>query len=560
MAELSAYVPPLEGRRESTRLDFNENTNPETEKFKTINDPLKQELSIYPEYEEFLTQLAQTFDVPKESLMITNGSDEGLCVIAWTFIEPKTDKALTTAPTFALIPHSLKLSESRLVEIPYTPDWAYDTDAIEAVLKKGVKLAVFASPDNPTGALLSLSVLERWVKTYPETLFVMDEAYAEYAGQSALQLALSTHNLLVTRTFSKAWGLAGLRLGIIVGAPALISEIKKVRSPYSVNVAAMAAAQAILPDYPRVLLEAAATMARKEKVLQALSEKEYVIVPGAGNFFMMGLGLAATQFCDFMKSVGILVRDRSSMHPSLKGFVRVSIGTDDEMRRFLSAVDEFSKTTALLFDLDGTLVDTSKSFDTVVEKLVLQYSKQALQADELNNLRAEGGFNDDWEAAVELLKRRNVTVSFDEIAKKGQALYLDIAKETEAWLLNPEDLNALGKRFRLGIVTGRIFAEFDPVWAERMSPYFECVICQDITSTALKKPEPDLLLEAMQRLGISGGFYVGNSVDDMQAARAANLIPIGVSTTMSAECLYQAGAVEVLPGPDALANALQVGA
>jgi histidinol-phosphate aminotransferase len=548
---LKAYIPPLEGRREFIRLDFNENTAG----FPEVYGDISPDLMLYPEYTRFLNAYSELLGVPKERILLTNGSDEGLFTISFTFIEPGEDTALTAKPTFALIPYYLKLVQSRLIEIPCTPDFQYDTEKIEAALQTGIKLAMFASPDNPTGATLYVETIRQWCAAYPQTLFLIDEAYAEYTTESALPLTFEFDNLLVTRTFSKAWGMAGLRLGAVIGNPKLIDALTRVRSPYSVNSLAVSTALRLLEQQETILKNARDTIARKACVLQELEQRGYSVVPGQANFFLLKVGIQAKELSAFCRARGILVRDQSN-RPELSGMVRVSVGTQEEMERFLAALDEFRTKEVLLFDMDGTLIDTSQSFDATVATLVEKYSGQPLPEEALQSLRAEGGFNDDWDATVELLRRRGVSKTYTEIAPEAAQLYISLAPKTETWLLEPDLLTRLSKRYRLGVVTGRCRGEFDPIWKEQFEPLFELVICQDDCANAAKKPAPDLLVSALRQLQAEGGIYVGNSVDDMQAALAAGLRPIGVTTTMTAERLREAKAEIILNSLDELGGLL----
>ncbi len=547
--ELKAYSPPLEGRRERIRLDFNENTVGFPEQYAQESST---HYTCYPEYQAFLSQLSVSWGIPEENLLLTNGSDEALFLSAFTFIEPGQDAALTMSPTFSLIPHYLRLVGSQLIEVFYMADLQYNTVAIEQTLKaQPIKLAIFASPDNPTGAMLPKESIRQWCRLYSDTLFVIDEAYAEYADASALPLIQEFANLIVTRTFSKAWGLAGLRLGVMVGSSELMEILRRVRSPYSVNAMAIQTAARLLLQMPMIQAEARATMARKAWVLDDIRQRGYSVISGQANFFMIGIGLDVAGFCQFFEKHGLLLRNQSA-RPGLRGMVRVSIGTQAEMERFLQVLDQVRQKRVLLFDMDDTLVDTSQSFDVTINRLVERYAGQGLLPGELATLRAEGGFNDDWEATVELLRRRGVHKTYDEIAGEAQSLYLSLAPEVETWLAEPELFERLKQTHRLGVATGRCRVEYTPIWRERFEPLFETVICQDDDPHCAKKPSPELLKKALSLMDAEGGLYVGNSVDDMCAAKAAGLTAVGITHTNTAETLLKAGADFVIASLDEL--------
>lgn len=336
---MDRYQSPKEGRRGYIRLDFNESTAPQ----------VIEGYCSYPEYDPLLKELASIFEVDKENILPTNGTDEALSLIASTFIEPGRDRALVSTPTFAMIKRSVVLAGAELVEIPVKANLQYDTDAIEEALKKqNIKLTVFASPDNPTGSLIDKAILERWLENFPGTLFVLDEAYADYANVSTIDLTEKYKNILVTRTFSKAWGLAGLRLGVIVGDPEKLELIARLRMPYSVNSYVAELAPDLLSCKNQVAEEASDLMKRKAKLIEDLSTLNLDIVPGSANFFLVKLPGLNDSFIADLKKAGILVRDRSSRveDDPMNGAVRITVGTKEENKLLLEAVTAWQKANA----------------------------------------------------------------------------------------------------------------------------------------------------------------------------------------------------------------------
>ncbi|MFN8608806.1 MAG: aminotransferase class I/II-fold pyridoxal phosphate-dependent enzyme [Vulcanimicrobiota bacterium] len=529
---MKAYQPPLEGRRSRVRLDFNENTQGFAEQLPDFDSG---ELTTYPEYARLLTSLAAHLNLPEEYLLVTNGSDEGLFVSAFTFVEADVDRVLVAQPTFALIPHYLQLCQAIVEEIPNREDLSFDLDGMEAALARGAKMAMWATPDNPTGAALPLERLRGWLRAFPETLFVIDEAYFEYHQQTVLPLVRNHLNLIVSRTFSKAWGMAGLRLGLLAAHPQLIEWMRRVRSPYSVNSVAVRALLGFLPHSARVEEQAAALMKRKSYALQVINGLGYRTTAGAANFFLVWAGINSKALAAFLYQRGMLVRDRSSL-PKMGGSVRVSTGSEAEMERFLHLLAEFTRTFAIIFDLDDTLVDTSESYDMCISRLT------GCSREQLLKLRAEGGYNDDWDAAFELLRRDGRERPLPELQREGQQLYLQLAHKVEKALFQEAHLHSLARRHPLFIYTGRPRQEYEPIWAQRLAPHFRDVLCKDDPQVGRPKPHPDGLHVLMRRHGLAGGIYVGNSVDDMAAARAAGLTAVGVTSNQSAERLRAAGA------------------
>ena len=211
---------------------------------------------------------------------------------------------------------------------------------------------------------------------------------------------------------------------------------------------------------------------------------------------------------------------------------------------------------AIIFDLDDTLIDTSESFDLVVCQLVEAHSGKPLERSELGALRSQGGFNCDWDSTVELLRRRGVTKAREQMAEEGLARYLQIAQDAERLMVEETFLPSLAKKVPLFVVTGRVRAEYQPIWAQRLDPHFTEVVCRDDRLHLKPKPSPDQILDLMQRHNISQGCFVGNSVDDMRAGTSAQLTAIGVTTNQSAENLKEAGASHIVPDPRLLSPLL----
>lgn len=346
--ELAAYSAPDEGRLDYIRLDFCENT---TGFPNCYPDAVPSEqVSAYPEYGMLIEQLANAFQISKNNLLLTNGSDEGIFLVAHTFIEPGCEKAVVSKPCFSVVPHNLKLAGGEVVQVPVLEDLSFNVNGIEAVLEQGVKIAMFATPENPTGATLDPDVVRGWCKRFPETLFAIDEAYIEYDERSASLLddATKLENLLVLRTFSKAWGMAGLRLGMIVGNPQLLEYIRRVRSPYSVNSVAVWTCIKMLEQKSQVLSAASDTRSQKNLLVRELRQRSYSVVDGNSNALLLSMGKNAQRLTDYCRENGLLVRNRSaSVEPNndpLWGMVRVSAGTEKENRKFLELLDSFETT------------------------------------------------------------------------------------------------------------------------------------------------------------------------------------------------------------------------
>ena len=492
---VDAYKGPAEGRLECIRLDFGENTADFPALYPEGLPP--QWVSAYPEYGKLIGKLASIYDISPDNILLTNGSDEGIFIVAHAFIEPGVDSAVISKPCFVCMPQCLTLAGAEVVTVPVIfDDLSFDVKGIERALDAGTKMAMFATPENPTGATLASQTVLDWCGRYPATLFVIDEAYIEFAPEhdprdgssrdALLKASCQLDNLLVLRTFSKGWAMAGLRLGMVFGQAQSLEWLRRLRSPFSVNAAAVWTAMKLLDQRPLVLQNAREVFERKEMLVAELRSRHYQVIDGQSNCLLLSLGCNAKLASDYLQSNGVLVRNRSSSvapaaqsvnRDPLWGKVRISAGTKAENDRFLSLLDSFSRSYAIMFDLDGTLVDTTGSFDATIATLVQRHSGKELAAGELNNLRAEGGYNDDWVAAHELLRRRGVDMTLKDVVQEATPLYLKLAQAHEEAYFDDDLLQSARERHPLFIVTGRTRPEYDPVWGSRLDPLFERVYC-----------------------------------------------------------------------------------
>src|SRR5580704_3652813 len=246
--KMRAYNPPLEGRTKKLRLDFNENPigcSPKVRK--ALAKLTSAEICSYPEQETVRLQMAKHFGVRPGELLLTNGTDEALHVIVSTFVEPG-DGVLLVEPTYAMYRFYSELAGARIVAPRYDAEMCFTWNTVLAELRKGPRVFFLPNPNSPTGNLLTKPELRRILIAAPRTMVVIDEAYFEFSGVTVIPWIRRYANLIVTRTFSKTCGLAGLRLGCIFVNRELAASMRKSQSPYPVNAAALVAAEAAMKD------------------------------------------------------------------------------------------------------------------------------------------------------------------------------------------------------------------------------------------------------------------------------------------------------------------------
>lgn len=337
-----AYKPPLEGRSsDSSRLlvDFNERTQPVAPVvLEAVIDYLKQSrIHVYPEYGDLAEKLAVYAGVSADQIMLTNGSDHGIELIYRATTEPG-DEVIVPAPTFAMLTHCAEVQGASIRAPLITKENGYPLDEVLAVVNSKTKLVVLCNPNAPTGGITPLPVIERLLEATQHTTVLVDECYFEYASVTAQPLLKQYPHLLITRTFSKTWGLAGLRLGYILGSARNIEHLLAVRGPYDMNMAAVVAARAALenPSYMYDYTDEVKSVSRP-RFLAYLTKRGIPFWPSDANFVLIE-PRDPVKLEQELRVRGILVRPRSG--PGIDGTLRITLGTASDVDRIIKAMDE----------------------------------------------------------------------------------------------------------------------------------------------------------------------------------------------------------------------------
>ena len=282
-------------------------------------------------------RLRSSMEVPEGmDILLGNGSDELIQILAMAIAKPSAS-ILSLEPSFVMYKMIAAFAGVSYVGVPLHPNFSLDLDAtLTAIDKHQPALIFIAYPNNPTGNLFDMTALLRILDAAPG-LVVLDEAYHVFALQSFMPLLARYPNLLVMRTLSKL-GLAGLRLGFLLGRPAWLQELDKLRLPYNVNVLTQQIAERVLA-HPEILEQQAAAI-RDERTLlkQALDNIAGLeAFPSAANFILLRIENADKVF-ENLKQRGILIKNLSRAHPLLANCLRVTVGTPDENRKFLTSL------------------------------------------------------------------------------------------------------------------------------------------------------------------------------------------------------------------------------
>jgi histidinol-phosphate aminotransferase len=292
--------------------------------------------------------LAERHGVGPDEVVLGNGSCELILLAGQALLDPGT-AVVHADPSFALYPHLAAAAGAEAVAVPLAADDGHDLDAMAAAVDERTRLVIVCNPNNPTGVYRSADEIERLLDALPEDLAVLvDEAYFEFvdrpdAGRT-MSLARERPNVLVTRTFSKAHGLCGLRVGYGVGGAAWIDALDRVRQPFNTNALAQAAALESLRHPAALERRVRETVAERARVQDALAESSWAFTPSQGNFILVAPDDPAAGppgIHERLLRLGIIVRDGASL--GCPGRLRVSIGTPEENTAFLSARAEVAR-------------------------------------------------------------------------------------------------------------------------------------------------------------------------------------------------------------------------
>ena len=351
VARLKPYDPTtsldrIQARPDQTpyKLDWNEATIPPSPKvLEAIARFLgnSHHLNWYPDLysRRLVDSLSAYTGLPSSHLLVTNGSDDALALVCNTFLDP-ADEVVVPSPTYT---HFLVFSQAkggRLVRVRFDDPFEKQIDRVLEAISPRTKLVYLVSPNNPTGVVYEREDVERVLDQAPNAIVIVDEAYHEFWGGTTAALTAERPNLVVTRTFSKSFGMAGLRIGYLMAHPALVTELKRLFNPKSVNVLGQIAANAALGDLDYLGDFVAEVTASKPLLVDHFRALGLEARSTPANYVLVRHP-EARRLCELLAAEGVYVRDRSTI-AQLEGYIRMSVGTrqhtEEVLRRFDTAL------------------------------------------------------------------------------------------------------------------------------------------------------------------------------------------------------------------------------
>ncbi len=318
----------------SVFLDANENSygSPLTKWYNRYPDPLQWELK---------KKIATIKNVAAENMLLGNGSDECIDLLIRAFCEPKKDNLIICPPTYGMYEVYAHINDVEVREVPLLPDFQLNLDGIEAAIDEHTKLIFICSPNNPTGNSMEREDIETVLNNF-EGLVVIDEAYINYSRHRSFVAELKEYpNLVVMQTFSKAWGLAALRLGINFASKEIIDLLNKIKPPYNINQATQELAEKALDNLEDVNMMIRETVKERALLVNELVQLPIVqkVYPSDANFVLVKMD-QATKVYDYLKEKGIIVRNRSNVI-LCDDCLRITIGTPEQDKQLINSLMEY---------------------------------------------------------------------------------------------------------------------------------------------------------------------------------------------------------------------------
>lgn len=528
-------------------LDFNERcdkANPLTNEF-AFGESLWQ----YPDRQPLEKRIAKLNNLTSEQVLCTNGGDEAIMILMRIIKEGLP--FILPLPAFSQYTWGIKSWKQEVLLIAAKNDLAIDFDKTkQAIINNNGAITVLTRPNNPTGELIEFSQLVDLIKTSQKNngWIFLDEAYIEFSDEdSVADLLLSQFdNLVILRTFSKAYGLAGVRLGYLLGSAKLIGLFRQRCMPFNIPTPSLQIAMKALQDESQAEMQDYCQQIKinRQILIDWFTQRGIKVFPSQANFVFLRLPAGqAKAIQSFMAKNNILLR--TFTEGTIKDCIRITIPFNTQ--RLLAMLQQAFQPQLVCLDMDGVLIDTSASYDQCVIATVAQLSGKKVSLDAIESLRCQGGFNNDWVLSKQLLDNLGFELSLEKVTEVFQQLYLgkdnDGLVANESVLISTDLVTTIkqSKSCRFAIVTGRPRLEAKSGQVLINLSQLDLISLDDVV---VGKPSPEGI-QQLQKKYSNKSWMCGDNPDDMQAAVAANCLAIGIGEN-KVDSLYQAGADIVL--------------
>jgi len=338
--QMHGYIPGEQPQdKRYIKLNSNENPYPPSPRVReALHRAIGEDLRLYPDpvANRLRDQAAKGYGLRREQIVVGNGSDDLLTMLMRTCVGPG-DRVAYPVPTYSLYDELVTMQDGQIVRVPFPEDFSLPSQLAEV----DAKLTILCHPNAPSGTLPPLAQVEELARRVQGVL-VIDEAYIDFADETALPLIHKYDHVVILRTFSKSFSLAGMRIGLAFGHPAFMSELMKVKDSYNVNRLSIVAAVAALEDYAWMQQQVSKIRATRTRLSVALRAFGYLVYDSHTNFVLARKsGISQEPIYQGLKAHGILVRYFSA--PELVDCLRITVGTDEEIDQLLSALEQLKQ-------------------------------------------------------------------------------------------------------------------------------------------------------------------------------------------------------------------------
>ncbi len=526
--EMQGYFVPMYENDWDIKIDSNENNYGASPKvYEAIRNCNIKEVSFYPFYGELSQKVADFYGFNINNIKVTNGADEAIQGIIQTYLE-KDEKLLTLDVSFEMPVIYTQIQGGKIKKVPFKEKWVFPIDEFLREITSDVKIIYVASPNNPTGNLLKESDLKRIIEKAQGKVVLIDETYANYSGTTYKDYVNQYDNVFITRSFSKDFALAGMRLGCVISSEENIKNLKKVISPFSVNSLAMKAGIAALEDSEYFFNLRKEVLESKEELKTFFETLGANVYPSFANFLLVDFGLKAEFVYYKLKKENITVKlfKKGSL---LENHLRITIPTKIGVDRIKNVL---KLKPSLVFDMDGVLVDARLSYRVAIEKTFEKFAGKKVSQEDIQAAKNLGGLNNDWDLTKFLLEKEGIKVEYKDIVDVFQEIYWDNGNgviNNETPLFDIKLFEELSKDYNLSIFTGRLREEamFALNKFNAVELFFPILTTDDIPE-GMGKPNP-YGLNLTKEMTISSDYtYFGDTSDDIIAAKSAEYNAVGV--------------------------------
>jgi len=520
----TAYSHPLSDSPIDLDLSRNEGQPPLVSLLSCISNESSL-VSRYPETSALRESIRELHGVETDQVLVTAGADDALFRCFLAHMGPGR-KAVATYPSFVMIPRYVEQVGGRLVEVPWWQG-AFPIEAVIDAISDDTDIVFVVSPNNPTGAVIDEAALRELAAS--ARLLVLDAVYEEFADRGLTRAALEMENVVVIRTLSKAWGLAGLRVGYVLGSTELVTELAAYGNPYAVSGLSASLAHARLNDRDEVAEFVGNVRSQRDTLAGILESHGIVTLPSQANFVLARFD-APEWVLSAAASLGVALR-RFPERPGLEDYLRITLpGDQPRFERLVHTLLSAVAPEALLLDLDGVLADVAGFQVTAIVETAASFGVGVTRRD-IEEAKAAGDADDDWELTRRLCADAGVEVSISAVIDRFETLYqgvdgLEGLKLREEALVEATMLERWAEMLPIGVVTGRPKSDAEEFLARSgMLDSISVLVTKEDTRL---KPDPAPVRLALKRLGVDRAWMLGDTPDDVAAARGAGVIPIGV--------------------------------